>query len=163
MSPLRFHCPVCDAEVELDRRHLGAEVECGACMAVWVADPAAAVEPPPAPDPPAGPPGLRPRPSIPRPARRRYDRPPPPAEPEPPASGAAITSLVLGVLAVMSSCFCPCLSIPLAVGAMATGGTALLGRGGHGVATAGLTLGIVGLLLTAGAVAFGIGGGGLFQ
>ncbi|MBX9584069.1 MAG: hypothetical protein K2X87_27535, partial [Gemmataceae bacterium] len=92
---------------------------------------------------------------------RRYDGPPPPAEPEPPASGAAIASLVLGIGAVLTACLCPCLSIPLAVGAMATGGAALLGTGGHGIATAGLTLGVIGLMVTAVAVAAGFGANGL--
>lgn len=164
MSAIRFRCPTCAAEVELDRRHLGGEVECGACLGVFVADPAAAFEPPP--------PGLREpaaegdrprsrRPAQPRRPRRRYDGPPPVGEPEPPASGAAVTALVLGILAVLSapsSCFCPCVSIPLAVGAIGFGGAALLGRGGYGVATAGLVLGVIGLVMTAGVFAFGFNG-----
>ena len=161
MPTVRLRCPTCRAEVELGREFLGAEVECGACLAVFVADPRAATDPPP---PPAEqsrtPGGDAPGPRRPQPSRRprpRRDYPRPPADPEPPASAAAVASLVLGITSVMTAC-CSCVSIPFAVGAMATGGTALMGRGGHGIATAGLILGIVGLLLSGAAAAFGFGG-----
>ncbi|MBX9624053.1 MAG: hypothetical protein K2X82_09615 [Gemmataceae bacterium] len=43
--------------------------------------------------------------------------------------------------------------------AIGIGGTALLGRGGHGVAAAGLVMGVISLVISAGVFAVGFNGG----
>lgn len=72
MPTIRLRCPTCHAHVELDREHCGKEVECGACMGVFVAaDPGKidAARPKPA----AGP-GAGLRSASDRPSRRRRPR-----------------------------------------------------------------------------------------
>src|SRR6187402_1718875 len=32
MATIRVKCPTCNAELEIDDRHLGEEVECGSCL-----------------------------------------------------------------------------------------------------------------------------------
>jgi predicted Zn finger-like uncharacterized protein len=38
MANVRVHCPTCNAELEIDDRYLGQEVECGSCLETFVAE-----------------------------------------------------------------------------------------------------------------------------
>ncbi|MDB5308605.1 MAG: hypothetical protein JWO38_2807 [Gemmataceae bacterium] len=38
MSTIRVICPTCNAELEIDEKHAGQEVECGSCLQVFVAE-----------------------------------------------------------------------------------------------------------------------------
>lgn len=60
--------------------------------------------------------------------------------------GLSITSLVLGIIALITICFAPYISIICAIAAIILG---VIGRkkGGKGMGTAGLVLGIIALVL----------------
>jgi hypothetical protein len=153
MAKFRVHCPACNEELELDERHEGEEVECGSCFERFVAK--APVEE---------------RPS--RRSRRRNDDDDDYQEERPRrrrrrvssgggggggGNGPAVTSLICGILAVMTSCFCGCLSIPLAIMAIGSGIAGMRNPEGKGMAVAGLCLGVLALALFAVALIAGIG------
>jgi hypothetical protein len=158
MPNFRVTCPACSTTLELDAQHAGQEVECGSCLQVFVATP-----PPPPPPPRPVIRGVAPtKPAPSRPPTRRTPRRPSPRDDDdyphdrydddyadpPVASGLGTASLVLGILSVVAFCCWP-LSGLLGVLAIILGA---VGRGNppdRGSATAGLILGIVGLVLTA--------------
>ena len=39
MATVRVTCPTCSAELEIDEKHVGQEVECGSCQQVFVSAP----------------------------------------------------------------------------------------------------------------------------
>jgi hypothetical protein len=149
MATIRVHCPTCNAELELDARHAGEEVECGSCLQVFVArEPA---RPDPDPDEPRR--GTRRR------WRRRdddddYDYRPPRAGG---GTGLAVTALVLGILSIPLACCCTLLAFPMSLGAVVTGAIGMKNPEGRGMAVTGLVLGIVGLVLAVVSIVVGIG------
>jgi hypothetical protein len=80
-----------------------------------------------------------------------------------PSNGLAIGALVTGILAIPGACCCYS-SVPLGIAAIVMGVIAMnkakqspLTHGGRGMAIAGLSCGIVGLLVTILAIALGVG------
>lgn len=149
MALIRVHCPGCRAELELDDRHAGQEVECGGCRQVFIVDP-------------PGESAARPRPRRPRPdpdgddfaydRRRSLPR-------DEVRGGGVLTaiSLILGVAGLPMGCCCgPGGVIVPAVGAVC-GGVALGQSGGRALAVAGFALNVVGLGLGLGVRFFGFG------
>jgi predicted Zn finger-like uncharacterized protein len=63
-------------------------------------------------------------------------------------NGLGVTSLVLGILAVLPGCFCICAGPPLGVAAAVTGGIALSNPQAKGMGIAGLILGICGFIFS---------------
>lgn len=148
MPNIRVVCPACHATLELDAQYAGQEVECGSCLQVFVATP---------PAPPA-------RPVI-RGVTSKPTRPsPPPRRPAPrddhyprlgyddderefrPASGLGTASLVLGILSVVTFCCWP-VSGFFGLLAVVLGAFGRRNPMDRPPATAGLVLGIVGLVL----------------
>jgi len=88
---------------------------------------------------------------------------PPPNKPpgQPRNEGLAITSLVLGIVGIVSACCCWLLSGPIGIAATITGFIAL-GKvnqgsaGGKGMAIAGVVTGIVAILLSVASLILGI-------
>ena len=161
---------MCGKLLEVDAAHAGQEVECGECLQVFVAEPPTnpAIEASAARESPARIPG--------KPWRRRgddddyehdheddeYDE----FEPAPgarPASGTAVVALVVGILALLTSC-CPLTGVAFGVTAMALGSSARRFSGPSGAATAATVLGSVACLVSLGFVAWliaiGLRGGG---
>lgn len=153
MAKFRVRCPACNEELEIDERHDGEEVECGSCFERFAAK----------------------APSEERPSRRsrRRDDDEGDYEEERPrrrrrvrhSSGGgggggnapAIASLICGILAVLTSCFCGCLSIPLAVGAIGSGVAGMKNPDGKAMAVIGICLGILALAFFAISLIAGIG------
>lgn len=179
MANIRVTCPTCKTELEVGAEHAGQEVECGNCLQVFVAKGPER----PGPKVPAvlGLPGPAPKPK-PKPKRRRdtddddeYDhdrRPrdddfddyddyrPSRASDSSGADGLAVASLVLGILALPFVCCWP-LGLPLAALAVVMGAVGLRSRDNHGLAVAGLVLGIVSACIVGFILTLGIGGGRL--
>lgn len=88
---------------------------------------------------------------------------PPPDKPpgQPRSEGLAITSMVLGIVGLLSVCCCTLLSGPLGIAATITGFIGLSkandgSAGGKGMAVAGVVLGIITILLTIASVILGV-------
>jgi hypothetical protein len=168
MAMIRVTCPMCGKLLEVGSEHAGQEVECGGCFQVFVAE---------APSPPKikamqshePPPGVR---GKPRPRSDdddddyehdhvgyEYDRPRAPSA----ADGTAVAALVVGVLALLTSC-CPFSGVAFGVTAMVLGSSAKRNSGPSGAATAATVLGSLACLISLGFVAwliaFGMRGGG---
>ena len=140
MAKFRVRCPACNEELEIDERYDGEEVECGSCFERFVAK--APVEE---------------RPS--RRSRRRDDDEGDYEEERPRrrrrrvthggggggGNSPAIASLICGILAVLTSCFCGCISIPLAVGAIGSGVAGMKNPDSKAMAVIGICLGILAL------------------
>ena len=153
MPNIRVTCPACNTTLELDAQYAGQEVECGSCLQVFVATP-------PAPKPPVirGVPPTKPAPRRGPPPRRtaprddddyphdRYDDDYPETRA---ANGLGTASLVLGILSIVAFCCWPVSGL-LAVLAVALGAFGRSNPMDRGSATAGLTLGIVGVVLMVG-------------
>ena len=150
---------MCGKLLEVDAAHAGQEVECGACLQVFVAEApsAPAIKASAAPELPARIKG--------KPWRRgddvdyehdheddEYDEfdPAPGART---ASGTAVVALVVGVLALLTSC-CVFSGVPLGVTAMVLGSSAKRNTGPSGAATAATVLGSVACLISLGFVAW---------
>ena len=73
----------------------------------------------------------------------------------PGGDGLAITSLVCGLLGILSSFCCLFISLPLSLAALITGSLSISSRN-RGLAIAGIVCGAIGLLLTIAAVVLGI-------
>lgn len=145
---MRITCPNCGAALEVNARDAGELVLCGTCREVFVADT----------------PGRERRPVSRRareddrddPPRRRYyedeedDHDPPRRRRRPPpgGDGYAVTSLVLGVLACAVFC---CWPFSLSLGGLGAifGALGLRSRS-RGLAVAGLTMSLVGLIFGGG-------------
>ena len=70
-----------------------------------------------------------------------------PVQPEQKSSGLAIASMVLGIFALVLSCYIPYLPILLGLLAVIFGGVSLAKKmGGKGMAIAGLVCGIIALI-----------------
>jgi predicted Zn finger-like uncharacterized protein len=140
---VRVTCPNCGAALEVDARDAGELVLCGTCREVFVAD---------APDRERRPVSRRAREDDwDDPPRRRYhdeDDRPRYRRGSPGGDGYAITSLVLGILACVVFC---CWPFSLSLGGLGTifGALGLRSRS-RGVAVAGLTLSLVGLIFGGG-------------
>lgn len=160
MATIRVTCPTCGKLLEVDAAHTGQEVECGECLQVFVAEPHTnpAIETSAARDMPAR--------NKPKPWRRRgddddyehdheddeydeFDR----STGARPASGTAVAALVVGVLALLTSC-CVFSGVPLGVTAMVLGSSAKKNTGPSGAATAATVLGSVACLISLGFVAW---------
>jgi len=165
MATIRVTCPMCGRLLEVEAEDAGREVECGECLQVFVAEkpslPKIQAVPPHVPLP-----GARGKPQ-----RRRdddddyehdefdYD---PPAAPSA-TSGTAVAALIVGVLALVTSC-CPLTGVTFGITAMVLGSSAKKYSGPSGPATAAAVLGSVACLISLGFVAwliaFGFKGGG---
>jgi hypothetical protein len=167
MATIRVTCPMCGKLLEVDAEHVGQEVECGECFQVFVVE---------APSPPKIKavrsheplPGVRGTPS-----RRRddddseydhedeYDFAPPQVPTN--ASAGAVAALIVGVLALLTSC-CPFSGVAFGVTAMVLGSAAKRNSGPSGAATAAAVLGslacLISLSFVAWLIAFGLRGGG---
>lgn len=157
MPNIRVVCPACATTLELDAQHAGQEVECGSCLRVFVANPPPALAPRPVirgvpptkPAPRRGPPPRRPArdddyPRIP------YDD----DEPEyRPASGLGVASLVLGILSVVAFCCWP-VSGFFGLLAVILGAVGRRNPMDRPSATAGLIIGIIGLVAAAAFIAW---------
>ena len=160
MPNIRVTCPACGTTLELDAQHAGQEVECGSCLQVFVAKPAA----PPARPPIRGVPPTKPAPRRgvpPRPAPRdddyaldRYDDD---YGPPPTASGLGTAALVLGILSVVAFCCWPVSGL-FGLLAVALGAIGRRNPMDRGPATSGIVLGVIGLVLTVAVVAIARGG-----
>lgn len=156
MPTIRVTCPTCNETLELDDRYIGQEVECGSCFQTFVAER----------------PSSRRRPRDDdeeeedrRPRRRRprddddddydYDRPRRRSSAEG-GNTAATWSLVLGLLSIPCAC-CGLFSLPVSIGAIATGATGMKKEEGKGLAVTGMILGIVGVILAIISVIIGMG------
>jgi hypothetical protein len=164
---IRVTCPMCGKLLEVDAEHVGQEVECGECFQVFV------VEAPSTPKIKAAPlheppPGVRGKPR-----RRRDDGDyehdhedeldfAPPSIPTG-TSGGAVAALIVGVLALLTSC-CPFSGVAFGVTAMVLGSAAKRSSGPSGAATAATVLGslacLISLSFVAWLIAFGLRGGG---
>jgi hypothetical protein len=167
MDTIRVTCPMCGKLLEVDAEHAGQEVECGECFQVFVVEATA---------PPKfkaiqthETPVVR---GKPRPRKEDdddddehdhdvygYDRPRAPSS----ADGTAVAALVVGVLALLTSC-CPLSGVAFGVTAMVLGSAATRGSGPNGAATAATVLGslacVISLGFVAWLIAFGMRGGG---
>jgi predicted Zn finger-like uncharacterized protein len=74
-------------------------------------------------------------------------------------NGLALTSLILGILAVFPGCCCGLLGLPLSLGAIVTGSIALKNPEGKPMAIIGIVLGVCMIGLTVVAVVFNVGMG----
>lgn len=178
MATIRVKCPACKTELEIDAEHVGEDVECGNCLEVFKAQPPASLSKP-APradededeDKPAKPkPKSRRRDDDdddddrPRRKRRRrrdddddddyYDAPPPRRAGG--SNGLAVTSLILGILAIFPGCCCY-LWVPLSLGSIVTGSIGMKNENGKGMAIAGVVLGVIALLLYGSLAVIGFG------
>lgn len=156
MATVRVNCPTCNAELEIDDRHLGQEVECGSCLQTFVAE--EGKKPP------------RPRrrddedEEERKPRRRRsrrdddddYDYSPPARGSGGDANALAVISLVFGILSFPLLCCCY-LNIPASLAGIVCGAIGMQKQQGKGMAIAGLILSIVSLLLFGGLVILGFG------
>lgn len=137
---VRINCPNCAAALDVDARDAGELVLCGPCREVFVADA------------PAG--GRRAwEDDEDDPPRRRYhdaedDYRPRRRRRPPGGDGYAVTSLVLGILSCVVFC---CWPFSLSLGGLGTifGALGLKSRS-RGLAVAGLTLSLVGLIFGGG-------------
>ena len=151
---IRVTCPACHDTLEVDAEHIGKEVECGSCFQPFTVE-----------DPKK------------KKYKARRDEPDEDEEPEPAprkrkrrrdddddeervrvvfvgggprrAEGLGVVSLVCGVLALLSFCFCPT-SVPLGIAAMVCGHLGKRNPDARGVAVAGSVLGSVALLACVG-------------
>ena len=174
MALIRVTCPTCRAELELDARHAGQEVECGSCLQVFVAErPAGERQPAPA-EP------RRPRPAEEDDRRRRPHRD---EEDDRPrrrrreeydyeeddgyeyslrsnggGTGLAVTSLILGIVTIplVGCCglvflqFSVCsglFSLPFSIGGAVCGLIGMRQEEGKGMAIAGLVLNMIAVVL----------------
>ncbi|HVK10614.1 MAG TPA: MJ0042-type zinc finger domain-containing protein, partial [Gemmataceae bacterium] len=119
---VRVTCPNCGAALAVDARYAGELVLCGACQDVFVADG--------------------------RELEDDYDYRPRRRRRTPRGEGFAVTSLVLGVLACVVFC---CWPVSLSLGGLgAVFGALGLKSRSRGLAVAGLTLSLVGLIFGGG-------------
>ena len=141
MATIRVRCPTCNAELEVDSRHEGEEVECGSCLQVFTAR-----RPKPRSD--------RDEPRKPRRSRRgRDDDDDGPIEvyiyedAAPRGGGAAATfAVIFGVLALFLGC-CPFTGIGFGAAAMWCGSMGAKNPHTRGLAITGSVLGSIGLVL----------------
>jgi hypothetical protein len=168
MAKIQVTCPMCNETLELDSQYDGQEVECGACFQTFVA---------------RGPSSRKRsrdrddeeedrRPA--RKSRRRteddydddgdYDEYAPPRRrvrrrryADEGGNSAAVWSLVLGLLSLVFGFCCGLFSLPLSIGAMATGAAGMKKEQGRGMAVAGIVLGIIGLVIAIIMVVIGLG------
>ena len=162
---IRVTCPMCGKLLEVDLEHAGQEVECGECFQVFVAEAPSTpkIKAVPLHEPPPGVHGK------PRPRRDdddyevdddayEHDRPRAPSS----ADGTAVAALVVGVLALLTSC-CPFSGVAFGVTALVLGSAAKRNSGPSGTATAATVLGSLACLISLGFVAwliaFGMRGG----
>lgn len=150
MANIRVLCPHCDKELEIGAEFEGQDVECGECYRVFVARPRA----------PAWrrTTAARDEPVRPREAFDDYDYEPRPGRtPDESeaggASGAAVAGLILGVIALLSSC-CPFTGIGFGVLAIILGALGKNRPSGSGAATAAIALGILAFLISTGVLVF---------
>lgn len=158
MPNIRFVCPACHTTLELDAQYAGQEVECGSCLQVFVATAPAAKPAKPVIRGYAAKP-TRPSPPPRRPTRRDDDEPRIDYDDEPefrPASGLGTAALVFGILSVVAFCCWP-LSGLFGLLAVLLGALGRRNPMDRPSATAGIILGIVGLVLMA-AVLGALGG-----
>jgi hypothetical protein len=167
MANVRVICPTCNAELSIGEEHLGQQVDCGSCLAVFVAEDAKSKKQPykmrrPADDAAEDEDDDRPR----KKRRRRrdddeddYDYSPPGSRRGGDGGGTALatTSLILGILSIPMACCCGFFSLPISLGAAITGGIALKNPEGKGMAITGMILGILGIGLFVAALAIGLG------
>lgn len=175
MANVRVTCPTCNAELEIGEEHLGKEVECGSCLAAFVAeDPKTKKQPykmrreekdrEDEEDEKED----RPRKKK-RRRRRRDDDDGDDYDYSPPGTGGgggtglATTSMILGILSVLSLPFSLCccfgfLSFPLSLGAIVTGAIALKQPAGKGMAITGLILGFLTIAISILFLVVGFGG-----
>ncbi len=167
MATIRVTCPMCGKLLEVDAAHAGQEVECGECFQVFVAE---AFQTPriKASNARELPPGLKGRPQRHRDdnddhghRREEFDDEEPAVSGV--ASGTAVVALVVGVLALLTSC-CPFTGVAFGIAAMVLGSSAKRYSGPSGAATAATVLGSVACLISLGFVAWlvavGLRGGG---
>ena len=155
MALIRVRCPACQAELEIDDRHTGQEVECGSCLQVFVAEPARERSAPSE--------SRRPRRDrrdeeeedfdYDRPRQRRRDS----GRREGGGIGLAVTSLVLGIVGIPLACCCGLFATPVQVAGAICGGIAMRQSEGKGMAVTGLVLSIIGLVLSVVAIIVGVG------
>jgi hypothetical protein len=155
MATIRVSCPMCGRLLEVGAEYAGQEVECGGCLQVFVAEAPASARIPAATgvDPP---PLARGKPQQPREDHDDW------AFQTFPANGTAIAALIVGVLALVTSC-CPLTGVTFGIAAMVLGSSAKRFSGPSGAATAAAVLGSVACLISLGFVAwliaFGVKGG----
>ena len=171
MADILVTCPTCKTQLEIDAAYEGQEVECGSCLQVFVATTKKARRD----DEPSGRSGGgkvrgstsssgrgsrgsrerdRDDDDDDRPARRRRDDDDDDYDHDRPArrrrsngsNGLAITALILGILSIPACC-CPIVGIVTSIISIVTGSMGLKNPEGKGMATAGLVLGIIGLIL----------------
>lgn len=166
MANIRVTCPTCNAELEIGEEHLGKEVECGSCLAAFVAeDPTTKKKPY----------KMRreekdrddededDRPRRKKRRRRRRDDDDDDYDYSPPGSGGgggsglATTAMILGIVAIPLSCCCGLFSIPVSLAAVVTGGISMKNPEGKGQAVTGLICGLLALALSIGGIILGLG------
>ncbi len=162
MANIRVTCPTCNAELEIGEEHLGQEVECGSCLGAFVAeDPKSKKRPYKMQRPKDDDEDEDDRPRKKRRRRRDedddYDYSPPGSRDGGGGSGLAIASLILGIISIPMACCCGLFSIPLSLGAIATGGMSMKNPEGKGMAVTGVVLGVISLGLCVAAFAIGFG------
>jgi hypothetical protein len=164
MANIRVTCPTCGKVLEVGAEHAGEEVECGECFQVFVAEgpPKPKIKAVSTPDPP----GMKRKPKRRRDddddyehdqERDEYDD----DDYEPPhrrgggrgsgASGTAVAGLIVGVLALLTSC-CPLTGIGLGVLAMVLGAAGKKHPGGAGTGAAATVLGSIALVISVGVI-----------
>ena len=166
MAEVRVTCPTCNAELAIGEEHLGKEIECGSCLGAFVAeDPKTKKQPY----------KMKrtekdrdededddDRPRKKKKRRRRdddeddYDYSPPGSSGDGGSSALGVTSLIFGILSFPLLCCCY-LNVPASLIGIATGAIAMYKPNGRGMATVGLILSIVSLLLFGGMFALGFG------
>src|SRR5262245_14563996 len=169
MARIRVTCPMCGETLEVGAEHEGQEVECGACLQVFVAE-------------------NRDKPKIrivlmhelpelkTKSKRRRRDDEDDDYEHDHPrddygdnrphggtgvgADRTAVAGLAIGVLALLTAC-CPLSGIAFGILAMVLGGMSKRQSGGSGAASAATVLGSIALAISAGLLVWLVGLGGI--
>lgn len=166
MANIRVKCPTCESELEIDSAHEGQEVECGNCLQVFVAERPRPKSSSSASTPTSKKPAKkrddddeaqdRPRKSR---RRRRDDDDDDYAPPRRGGggNGLATVSVVLGGFSIVMAVCCGLCSLPLSIAAIVTGSIAMKEPQGKGMATAGLALGFVAIVVAIIMVIIGIG------
>jgi hypothetical protein len=171
MASIRLNCPACGRTLEVDAEAAGKEVECGECLEVFVAKaPEGNIRGTPSPSGkiPAATPRSKP---ARKPSRRRdddddddydddYDLPSARRGRGGVDSGAATAGLILGIIALLTSC-CPLTGIILGILAVVLGSMGRTQSGGEsGTATAAFILGLLALVISVGLLILWMAGGG---
>ena len=173
MANIRITCPTCGKALEVAAEFDGKEVECGECFQVFVAKGPGGGKIRGAPSARGSAPSSRPADKPKPPSRRRdekdddyeHDRKRDEYDDDdyrPPrrgrrggdsASGTAVAGVVVGVLALLTSC-CPVSGIGLGIVAMVLGAVGRKSPGSSGAATAAALLGSIAFLISVGLLAF---------